>query len=111
TKCLGYGFHQGESWRKRLYFHRAAEMKQPHTQTGPNKMPSPHAGEGDARKTFLPRCPSPSSFHGVSRRRRHAYRSLHTAGRRNVAPLDAARPAEQTTVRHRPGAFLYAEAG
>ena len=30
-KCLGYGFRQGENWRKRLYFHRALEMKRPQT--------------------------------------------------------------------------------
>ena len=66
---------------------------------------------GDARKALLPQCPFLSSFHILPRRRIYAYRSLHTAGRRNAAPLDAARPAEQTTVRHRPGAFLYAEAG
>ena len=29
------GFRQGENWRKRLYFHRAVEMKQPHTMTMP----------------------------------------------------------------------------
>ena len=34
-KCLGYGFRQGESWIKRLYFQRAVEMKQPYTMTVP----------------------------------------------------------------------------
>ena len=35
AKCLGYGFRQGENRIKRLYFHRAVEMKQPHALTGP----------------------------------------------------------------------------
>ncbi|MFQ8887403.1 MAG: amidohydrolase family protein [Bilophila wadsworthia] len=67
-----------------------------------NEMAPPHTGAGDARKALLPQCPFLSSFHILPRRRIDAYRSLHTAGRRNAAPLDAARPAEQTTVRHRP---------
>ena len=36
-KRLSYGFSQGENWRKRLSFHRAVEMKQPHTMTEPKK--------------------------------------------------------------------------
>ena len=35
AKCLGYGFRQGENRIKRLYFHRAVKMKQPHALTGP----------------------------------------------------------------------------
>ena len=34
-KRLSYGFSQGENWRKRLSFHRAVEMKQPHAMTEP----------------------------------------------------------------------------
>ena len=37
SKCLSYGFRQGKSWRKRLYLHCTAEMKQHQTMTGPNK--------------------------------------------------------------------------
>ena len=35
AKCLIRGARQGEKWGKRPYFHRAVEMKQPHTITEP----------------------------------------------------------------------------
>ena len=34
-KCFSRGSRQGENRRKRLYFQRAVEMKQPHTMTEP----------------------------------------------------------------------------
>ena len=44
-KRLGYGFSQGENWRKRLSFHRAVEMKQPHAMTEPTGKVFPRTDE------------------------------------------------------------------
>ncbi|MBS6142422.1 MAG: hypothetical protein KH745_07500 [Bilophila sp.] len=37
TECLSHEIRQGENWRKRLYVHRAVEMKQPDIMTEPWK--------------------------------------------------------------------------
>ena len=38
--AFGYGFHQGETLRKSLYFHYVVEAKQPYTMTEPRNKAS-----------------------------------------------------------------------